>query len=104
MTRHPAAGLRARRATGKALDAQESTLTVPRTAQKTEKVSTATVAAPGALRDHWEIWLPARLGPWRKRTTTVAGHTVSGRVRRMELPPTQNDRLHHQAKARWVKE
>jgi hypothetical protein len=52
------------------------------------------------LPDLWQLWFPARLGPPRRRK--VKG--ISVRTRRPELPPTQNDRLHHFVKARWVKE
>jgi hypothetical protein len=52
-----------------------------------------------ALRT-WELWFAARLGParWRVR------RGVRVKDRRLELPPAQNDRLHHHAKAAWVKE
>jgi hypothetical protein len=54
--------------------------------------------------DHWQLWFPARLGPARKATATVAGHKIKTTRRRLELPPTQNDRLHYRVKGPWVKE
>lgn len=56
------------------------------------------------LLGHYALWFPARPGPWRTRTATVGGRKIRGRVQVDELPPTQNDRLHHHAKAKWVKE
>jgi hypothetical protein len=52
------------------------------------------------ILDHWELWFPAKLGPprWRIR------RKVRVKDRTLELPPTQNDRLHHHAKAAWVRE
>lgn len=56
------------------------------------------------LLAHFVLWFPARPGPWRTRTATVGGRKVSGKVQVDELPPSQNDRLHHHTKAKWVAE
>lgn len=51
----------------------------------------------------WRIFLPGRVGPWRKRTKTIAGQKISDRYKTVELPPSPNDRMHFQAKAALVK-
>lgn len=48
----------------------------------------------------FEVFLPARLGPPRKRARTINGVKISVKVRQHELPPNQNDRLHHMVKAK----
>jgi len=51
----------------------------------------------------WYLWLPALLGPPRKRTKTIAGVKYTARVRRPELPPSPNDRMNYHTKAKIVK-
>jgi hypothetical protein len=75
--------------------------------QKVDQVSNVGSSDSGRsqrILNHWELWFPARPGPWRKRTATVGGRKVTGRVQVNELPPTQNDRLHFRVKGPWVKE
>lgn len=57
--------------------------------------------APAARR--WALWLPALMGPPRKRTKTIAGVKYTARVRRPELPPSPNDRMHFRTKGPIVK-
>ena len=47
----------------------------------------------------WRLWLPALLGPPRKVTKTIAGVKYTTKVRRLELPPSANDRTHFRVKA-----
>jgi hypothetical protein len=52
------------------------------------------------LPDLWQLWFPARLGP--PRTVRVRG--INRRIRREELPPSQNgSRGNPFAHAAWVK-
>lgn len=62
--------------------------------------STATNAATGRL---WRLWLPAMPGPPRKVTKTIGGVKFAARVRRPELPPSPNDRMHFRVKGPVVK-
>lgn len=50
----------------------------------------------------FEIFLPARLGPPRKRTRTINGVKIQVRVQQHELPPNQNERLHYRVKAKII--
>lgn len=70
----------------------------------TENGSWSTSDNSGRLLDHWELWFPARLGPPRRVTATVAGHKIKTTRRRLDLPPTMNDRLHYRVKGPWVRE
>lgn len=54
-------------------------------------------------RSSWRLWLPALLGPPRKRTKTIAGVKYTAKVRRPELPPSPNDRMHFRTKAPLIK-
>lgn len=47
----------------------------------------------------WRLWLPAMPGPPRKVTKTIAGVKYTTKVRRLELPPSANDRTHFRVKA-----
>lgn len=60
--------------------------------------------AESGLRS-FSLWFPARLGPNRKRTRTVAGVKLTYRAREFELPPGPNgSRGNPIAHSRWVAE
>ncbi len=68
--------------------------------QEAEGVSTAQSASPCRA---WRLWLPAMPGPPRKVVKTIDGVKFTARVRRPELPPSPNDRMHFRAKGPIVK-
>lgn len=51
----------------------------------------------------WRLWLPAMPGPPRKVVKVIGGVKFTARVRRPELPPSPNDRMHFRTKAPVVK-
>lgn len=63
----------------------------------------ATDTTHAQTQGSWRLWLPALLGPPRKRTKTIAGVKYTARVRRPELPPSPNDRMHFRTKAPLIK-
>jgi hypothetical protein len=53
----------------------------------------------------WRLWLPARYGPSRPATVTVAGERIRVKRKSLELPPGPNgSRGNPYGHARWVKE
>lgn len=81
-------------------DAVPAALSVLRAVETPVPCPSEHAADSGPFLDHWELWFPAMPGPLRTKTR----NGVKTRVQRLELPPTMNDRLHHYAKARWVKQ
>lgn len=77
-------------------------LTSTEAPEMTTDSSTAVLSASGGRR--WELWFARRLGPPRKKTVTRYGFKHTTRVRRPELPPNANDRLHWRVKAPWIAE
>lgn len=57
----------------------------------------------GSAMRSWRLWLPAMPGPPRKVVKTIDGVKFTARVRRPELPPSPNDRMHFRAKGPIVK-
>ena len=52
----------------------------------------------------YELFFARRLGPPRKTTLKVGTWRVPTKVRKLELPPNANDRLHWRVRAPWVAE
>lgn len=57
----------------------------------------------GSVTRSWRLWLPAMPGPPRKVVKIIDGVKFTARVRRPELPPSPNDRMHFRAKGPIVK-
>lgn len=66
---------------------------------------TTTTRQTPPVKNRWELWFAARLGPWRTTRKTVAGIRMKAKTRRMEFPPGPNgSRGNPFGHAAWVKE